>query len=158
MFFCYHKTVPCLGEVAFTKSAPLANFQESCESSFPSWSMLWKYCALGGFDSVCWFVNGGRMGRDMWGYCSKIICFPQHLVKSLPTAFIDYFPFSIFLRMDGLMTFSPIFIMFDLRSGCMKFWRTFSPESLHLVRIFLVLGCLLNLGLKKMSCLCGLLW
>lgn len=31
------------------------------------------------------------------------------------------FSLSIFLKMEGLMTFSPIFIMFDSRSGYMKF-------------------------------------
>lgn len=43
------------------------------------------------------------------------------LLRRLSTTFIVGFFFSIFLKMEGLMTFSPIFIMFDSRSGYMKF-------------------------------------
>lgn len=75
---------------------------------------------LDSFDLVCCILRGEwvRIGD---GTGRETFISPESLTQENISNFVDCFSFSIFLKMDELMTFSPIFIMFDLRSGYMKF-------------------------------------
>lgn len=143
MLFCYHKTVLCLGEVAFNANllhwptlksvVRVSSHPEVCCGSA---------AALGGFDSVCWLVNVGipRVGRCEGNARNCLL--PQHLVKSLPTKLLLIIFLSIFLRTDGLMTFSPIFIMFRFIEWLYEVLKDVQPRVTPLGKNLPSPGCL----------------